>query len=705
MPSDFARVAAASVRVHLGDVQANQAEILARMRDMEAQGVALCVFPELCITGYTLGDLLAHEVLQRAAFAAMQAIAAETHDMAVVVGLPIRQGSRLFNCAAVLQGGKVRGVVPKVYLPNGNEFYETRWFVSGTQAQPVLDQGGVVCDFAPHLLFDTGSFAFAVEICEDAWVPMPPSSRYAIEGAEIIVNLSASDALVSKHPYRREMLKQLSGRLYAGYAYAGAGFGESTSDLVFCGYTGVYENGRLLHEGKRFTMQGDTAIADVDVQRLRYQRQRNGSFNQKGRTEPAMIRVALSTADRPEKQTLLRKIEPLPFVPGGAQGEENMEEIVRIQCLSLATRLSAIGCKTAVIGVSGGLDSTLALLVGARAFDLLGLPRAGLTAITMPGMGTGVRTKTNADRLMAALGVTLREISIEAAVRQHFADIGHDENDHSVVYENSQARERTQILMDIANQVNGIVLGTGVRTKTNADRLMAALGVTVREISIEAAVRQHFADIGHDEADHSVVYENSQARERTQILMDIANQVNGIVLGTGDMSEAALGFSTYNGDHMSMYNVNCSVPKTLVKSLVRYLSERDFAGTVRDVCHDIIDTPISPELLPVTAGELAQRTEDILGDYALHDFFLYHMLDSGSGPDRLRLLAGQAFAGVYDAAKIDAQLATFIKRFFAQQYKRNCVPDGPKVGSISLSPRGDWRMPADMSGALWKNRR
>jgi NAD+ synthase (glutamine-hydrolysing) len=631
MPSDFARVAAASVRVHLGDVERNTQEILARVREMEQQGVQLCVFPELCVTGYTLGDLLAHEPLQRAAFEAMKAIAAETGDMAVVVGLPIRQGSRLFNCAAVLQGGKVRGVVPKVFLPNGNEFYETRWFVSGTQAEPVLRQDGVECPFAPHLLFDTGAFAFAVEICEDVWVPMPPSNRYAMEGAEIIVNPSASDALVSKHAYRREMLRQQSGRLYAGYAYAGAGFGESTSDLAFCGYTGVYENGRALAEGKRFQLTGDSAVADVDLQRLRYHRQRNGSFHQMGRTEPAMVRVPLAVAETPTKETLLRKIEPLPFVPGGAQGDENREEIVRIQCLALATRLAAIGCQTAVIGVSGGLDSTLALLVGARAFDLLGLPRAGLTAVTMPGMGTGVRTKTNADRLMAALGVTVREISIEAAVRQHFADIGHDENDHSVVYE------------------------------------------------------------------------NSQARERTQILMDIANQVNGIVLGTGDMSEAALGFSTYNGDHMSMYNVNCSVPKTLVKSLVKYVSEQDFGGAVQSVCQDIIDTPISPELLPVSAGELAQRTEDILGDYALHDFFLYHMLDSGSGPDRLHLLARQAFAGVYDAAKIDAQLSTFVKRFFAQQYKRNCVPDGPKVGSISLSPRGDWRMPADMSGALWKS--
>ncbi len=629
MPSDFARVAAASVRVHLGDVEKNTAEILTRMREMEAQGVELCVFPELCVTGYTMGDLLAHEPLQKAAFDAMLRIAGETGDMAVVVGLPIRQDGRLYNCAAVLQGGIVRGVVPKVFLPNGNEFYETRWFVSGAQADSTLRAAG--CPFAPHLLFDTGSFAFAVEICEDVWVPMPPSSRYAMEGAEIIVNPSASDALVSKHAYRREMLRQQSGRLYAGYAYAGTGYGESTSDLAFCGYTGVYENGRVLAEGKRFQLAGDSAVADIDLQRLRYQRQRNGSFNQKGRTEPAMIRVTLDAADKPEKQTLLRKLEPLPFVPGGAQGEENMEEIVRIQCLALATRLDAIGCRTAVIGVSGGLDSTLALLVGARAFDLLGLPRAGLTAVTMPGMGTGVRTKTNADRLMAALGVTAREIAIGAAVRQHFQDIGHDENDHSVVYE------------------------------------------------------------------------NSQARERTQILMDIANQVGGIVLGTGDMSEAALGFSTYNGDHMSMYNVNCSVPKTLVKSLVKYLSEKDFGGTVLSVCQDIIDTPISPELLPVTAGELAQRTEEILGDYALHDFFLYHMLDSGSGPDRLRLLAKQAFAGVYDEAKITEQLTTFIRRFFAQQYKRNCVPDGPKVGSISLSPRGDWRMPADMSGALWKS--
>ncbi len=629
---DFVRVAAASLPVHLGDVSRNKAEILSRMAELDAQGVRLAVFPELCLTGYTVGDLLAHEALQRAAFDAMLEVAAATGDMAVVVGLPILAEGRLFNCAAVLQGGQVRGVVPKVYLPNGNEFYETRWFVSGTQASGTLTWPGGACPFAPHLLFDTGAYCFAVEICEDVWVPIPPSSRYAMEGAQIIVNPSASDALVSKHAYRRDMLKQQSGRLYAAYAYAGAGFGESTSDLVFCGYTGIYENGRALREGARFAMGGDSAVADVDLQRLRYQRQRNGSFFQQGRTQPPMVRVSVPQREADAPVPLLRRIEPLPFVPFG-EGEDNLEEIVRIQCTALATRLHAIGCKQAVIGISGGLDSTLALLVGVRAFDMLGLPRGGVHAITMPGMGTGKRTKANADKLMAALGVTAITIDIEAAVKQHFADIGHDENVHDVTYE------------------------------------------------------------------------NSQARERTQILMDYANKVNGIVLGTGDMSEGALGFSTYNGDHMSMYNVNCSVPKTLVKSLVRYLSGHDFEGAVRDVCMDIIDTPISPELLPVAEGELAQRTEDILGDYALHDFFLYHLLDSGSSPERLKRLAMQAFEGVYDEAKINVQLDTFLSRFFAQQFKRNCVPDGPKVGSISLSPRGDLRMPSDMSGALWKNRR
>ncbi|MDD3411784.1 MAG: NAD(+) synthase, partial [Eubacteriales bacterium] len=614
---DFARIAACSLRVHLGNVEENKREILARMKTLSARGVQAAVFPELCLTGYTLGDLLLHQPLQRAAWEAMLQLAAQTNDMAVVVGLPVNCKGRLYNCAAVLQGGRVRGLVPKTYLPNGNEFYETRWFVGGGQeSEPFFwTQGGEEegCELAAGQLFDMGDFTFAVEICEDLWTPLPPSSRYAVSGADIILNPSASNALVSKHAYRRDLLRQQSGRLYAGYAYAGAGFGESTSDMVFCGYTGIFENGRALSEGKRFTQEGDTAVADIDIQRLRYQRQRNGSFHQMPREE-FMTTVELSHNAFAPKAELLRPIEPLPFVPSGEHAQENLEEIARIQCTGLMTRLSAIRCKDVVVGVSGGLDSTLSLLVCVKAFDLLGLPRAGVHAVTMPGMGTGARTKSNADKLMEALGVSASEIAIGPAVRQHFADIGQDENVHDVTYE------------------------------------------------------------------------NSQARERTQILMDLANKVGGIVLGTGDMSEAALGFCTYNGDHMSMYNVNCSVPKTLVKSLVRYLSEQDFGDVVKAVCADVIDTPISPELLPVTEGELNQRTEDILGDYALHDFFLYHLMDSGSGPERLRALAGQAFAGVYDAAKIDEQLRTFLRRFFQQQYKRNCVPDGPKVGSISLSP-------------------
>ena len=630
MPSGFARVAAVSVRVHLGDVDANEREIAAAMERLRKKGVQVAVFPELCLTGYTLGDLLLHGLVQQRAWEAMLRLAAQTGDMAVVVGLPVNQRSRLFNCAAVLQGGRVRGIVPKLYLPNGNEFYETRWFVSGAQADAFYTADGEPVSFVPRQLFDMGEFTFAVEICEDLWTPIPPSSQYAVEGADVILNLSASNALVGKHEYRRQLLSQQSGRLYAGYAYACAGFGESTSDLVFCGYTGVFENGRALSEGPRFTMDGGMAVADIDVRRLRYQRQRNGSFHQmkRGGENVGMTAVGMTPAAE-ASLPLLRPIEPLPFVPSGPGAEERLEEIVRIQSTGLMTRLNAIHCKDLVVGVSGGLDSTLALLIAVRAYDALGLDRGGIHAVTMPGMGTGARTKSNADRLMEAL------------------------------------------------------------------RLSAS------EISIEKAVRQHFADIGQDESTHDVTYENSQARERTQILMDFANRVNGIVLGTGDMSEMALGFCTYNGDHMSMYNVNCSVPKTLVKSLVRYLGERCFGGAVGDICRDIIDTPISPELLPVQDGELAQRTEDILGDYALHDFFLYHLLDSGSGPERLRMLAAQAFSGVYEERRIREQLKTFLRRFFTQQFKRNCVPDGPKVGSIGLSPRGDLRMPSDMSCRMW----
>lgn len=634
--SSFTRVAAASVRVHLGDVRANEREIGEEIKDLASQGVQIAVFPELCLTGYTLGDLLLHDLVQKEALAATARIARSVGQMAVVVGLPFSDRGRLFNCAAVLQNGKIRGIVPKMYLPNGNEFYETRWFVSGAQASGEVEIEGETVPFSSELLFDIGACRFAVEICEDLWTPMPPSSRYAIMGADIIVNPSASNALVGKHPYRRELLSQQSARLYAGYAYAGAAFGESTSDLAFCGYTAVYENGRALSEGKRFMPSGGQAIADVDVGRLRFQRQRNGSYfqqyesNHVEMTRVSLARVAMEDSENAKGLRLLRHLDPLPFVPTGDDAKERMEEIVQIQTTGLMTRLTSIGCKDLVIGVSGGLDSTLALLIAVRSYQTLGLNLKGIHAITMPGMGTGLRTKSN------------------------------------------------------------------------ADKLMEALGVSASEISIEKAVRQHFEDIGQDESVHDVTYENAQARERTQILMDYANKVSGIVLGTGDMSEMALGFCTYNGDHMSMYNVNCSVPKTLVKGLVRYLGEECFNATVAAICLDIIDTPISPELLPVTEGELSQRTEDILGDYVLHDFFLYHLMDSGSEPKKLKLMAMQAFDGVYDEARINTQLATFLRRFFTQQFKRNCVPDGPKVGSIGLSPRGDLRMPSDMSWQMWR---
>ena len=627
MPEGFARIAAVSLPVHLGDVEANEREIASALDGLKQRGVQAAVFPELCLTGYTLGDLLLHGLVQERAWAALLRLAARTQGITAVVGLPFCHEGRLYNCAAVLGGGAVRALAPKTYLPNGNEFYETRWFVSGAGVRETVERDGVSCPLSPDLIFDLGGFTLGVELCEDLWTPLPPSSHLAVEGADILLNPSASNALTGKHAYRRALLSQQSGRLYAGYAYAGAGFGESTGDMVFDGYTGVFENGRALSEGERFSMAGGMAIADVDVRRLRYQRQRNGSFHQMPRREhgAALLRLP-PPCEAPAP--LLRAIEPLPFVPSGPDAAERMEEVASIQCMGLQTRLRAIHGERLVIGVSGGLDSTLALLVAARAFDALGLDRSGIHAITMPGMGTGGRTRSNADKLMAALGVTALEIPIGEAVKQHFRDIGQDENVHDVAYE------------------------------------------------------------------------NSQARERTQILMDYANRINAIVLGTGDLSEAALGFCTYNGDHMSMYNVNCSVPKTLVRRLVAHMSE-GFGAETAAVCRDVIDTPISPELLPVSDGELQQRTEDILGDYALHDFFLYHLMDSGASPDKLLLLACQAFEGVYGTDQVRAQLHTFLRRFFTQQFKRSCMPDGPKVGSVSLSPRGDWRMPSDMRYDLW----
>ena len=630
MRDGFIKVAAGTPKIRVADCRYNAEQIFTMMREADKQGVKVLCLPELCLTGYTCGDLFLQDTLLCGAEEGLQTILEATRnlDMVTVLGLPVRckWDNKLYNCAAVIQSGEILGLVPKTYLPNYGEFYEQRWFASGAGVETSVDLCGETVDMDAAGLFaceTVPNLVLGVEICEDLWATEPPSARLARGGATVILNLSASNELVGKSGYRRNLVVGQSGRLVCGYVYADAGEGESTTDLVFTGHNMIAENGALLAE-RRFAT--GLTISEIDVDRLAYERRRMTTFN--GQRQADLWRASFSLPL--EETRLTRAVSPAPFVPADAEDRaERCNEILKIAALGLKKRLEHTGARTAVVGLSGGLDSTLALLIAVRAYDALGLDRGGIHAVTMPGMGTGARTKSNADRLMEAL------------------------------------------------------------------RLSAS------EISIEKAVRQHFADIGQDESTHDVTYENSQARERTQILMDFANRMNGIVLGTGDMSEMALGFCTYNGDHMSMYNVNCSVPKTLVKSLVRYLGERCFGGAVGDICRDIIDTPISPELLPVQDGELAQRTEDILGDYALHDFFLYHLLDSGSGPERLRMLAAQAFSGVYEERRIREQLKTFLRRFFTQQFKRNCVPDGPKVGSIGLSPRGDLRMPSDMSCRMW----
>ena len=612
MPEGFARVAAVSVPVHLGDVQANLKEILSAMDALEKQGVQAAVFPELCLTGATLGDLVLRPEVQKAAWNALLALAERSGSMAVVVGLPVSVRGRVYNCAAVLQGGSLIGLVPQ------SNPEQTRWFANGADVYEELNANGRKVVLSADQLFDTGCFVFGVEVGANLCAACQPSVKLALEGADIILNPASASARVGRQDRRKKMLQAHTSRLHAGYAFVCPGFGESTGDYVYDGCTFVAENGTVLAEGERYSLNGGSAIADVDVEMLRFQRQKDAAFHTAPDGDVCIQQLnGVSEAALP----LMRKYEPLPFVP---QNEEGLEEIAQIQCMGLASRLKAIRCENLVIGVSGGLDSTLALLIAARTFDMLGISRKGIHAITMPGMGTGERTKTN------------------------------------------------------------------------ADRLMEALGVSASEIPIGPAVKQHFADIGQPEGKHDVTYENSQARERTQILMDYANKVNGIVLGTGDLSEEALGFCTYNGDHMSMYNVNCTVTKTCLRSLTCYLSAHSFDEQVAAICQDVVDTPVSPELLPVTEGELNQRTEDILGDYALHDFFLYHYMESGASREKLQLLAEHAFRGVYDAEKIAAQLKTFIWRFYTQQFKRSCAPDGPQVGPVSLSPRGGWDAPSDI---------
>ncbi len=630
MKYGFIKVAAASPALRVADCRYNAEQSVAAMQRAAAAGVRLLVLPELGLTGYTCGDLLLQPVLQQGALHALQTLLAVSAGlpMTTVAGLPLEVEGKLYNCAAVLHGGKILGVVPKTNLPNYGEFYEVRWFTPAPAEAKAISLLGQQVPFGTDLLFccrELPEYKLAVEICEDLWVALPPSTRHAMAGATVIANCSASDETIGKAEYRRELITGQSARLMAGYLYADAGRGESTTDMVFAGHDLIAENGRLLAETALFT--NEMIVTEIDVHRLTAERRRTNTWRAADSAGYTIIPFSLPA----EVTTLTRLIDPHPFVPAdSAERKQRCEAILTMQAEGLRRRLEHIGCPCAVLGISGGLDSTLALLVAVRALDLLGRPRTDMIAVTMPGFGTTHRTRSNAELLCEKLGVTLRTVSIAAAVRQHFKDIGHDES------------------------------------------------VT------------------------DTTYENAQARERTQVLMDIANRENGIVVGTGDLSELALGWATYNGDHMSMYGVNGSIPKTLVRYLVRHAAETCGDEALAAVLYDILDTPVSPELLPADeGGRIAQKTEDLVGPYELHDFFLYHFIRYGCPPQKLLYLAENAFAGRYDRAVILKWLRTFCRRFFQQQFKRSCLPDGPKVGSVTLSPRGDWRMPSDASAALW----
>ena len=633
----FLRVAAASPRVWLANPAKNAAEIIRMAGEAAGNGTSVLVFPELCVTGYSCADLFAQERLLTAAEEAVAQILKATKGLQLLlaIGAPVRFDGRLYNCALLLKEGKLLGIVPKTYLPNAAEFYEMRWFQSGDKlAQPVeAEYAGQKSLIGIRQLFRLGHATVGVEICQDLWVPLPPCTWAALAGAQVILNLSASNEALCKQDYRRMLVSSTSARLNAIYVYSSCGYGESTQDLVWGSSSIICENGAVLAENQRFGRESSVITADADVARLENVRARNVNFRETLAEVPAFVKVpAGEPAATDFEKELLKKVDPHPFVPSGNPEElsARCREILDIQTLGLCTRLEHIGCRTAVIGISGGLDSTLALLVTARAFDRLGWERSRIIGITMPGFGTSGRTKGNANVLMEKLGITRREISIVAAATQHLKDIEHP--------------------LD--------------KTDTT--------------------------------------YENAQARERTQILMDVAGQEGGIVIGTGDLSELALGWCTYNGDHMSMYGVNASIPKTLVRTLVSWAAKEHFADA-SDVLNDIVDTPISPELLPTDKdGKIAQVTEDLVGPYELHDFFLYQVMRWGFEPEKVLFLAKKAFAGSYSEAEIKKWLDTFYRRFFSQQFKRSCMPDGPKVGSVSLSPRGDWRMPSDVSSELWR---
>ena len=629
MKNGFVKVAAATPDIRVADVEFNTQNIINAMEEAQKNGAKILVFPELCVTGYTCSDLFDHSVLLKASRKALLEIAENTNDkdMLVFVGAPLEVNGKLYNVAAAMNQGEIIGFTTKTFLPNYGEFYEMRQFTPGPQTVREITFEGKKIPFGPQILFQAEGMeelVVAAEICEDVWSPVPPSIQAALEGATVIVNCSASDETIGKDTYRRALISGQSARLISGYIYANAGEGESTTDLVFGGHNIIAENGRILKESSRYV--NEIIYSEIDLQRITGERRKNTTFQPLD--EETLVRVPFTVEET--KTFLTRTFPKKPFVPSDEQTRaQRCEEILTIQAMGLKKRLAHTNARTAVVGISGGLDSTLALLVTARAFDMLGRDKKDIIAVTMPCFGTTDRTYQNACEMSKKVGATLIEVPI-------------------------------------------------------AD-----------------AVNIHFRDIGHDPEDHSVTYENCQARERTQVLMDIANKTWGMVIGTGDMSELALGWATYNGDHMSMYGVNASVPKTLVRHLVKYAADDTKDEALKNVLYDVLDTPVSPELLPPKDGDIAQKTEDLVGPYELHDFFLYFMLRFGYEPSKIFRIACMTFDGEYDKETIFKWLETFCRRFFSQQFKRSCLPDGPKVGTVALSPRGDWRMPSDACVAVW----
>ena len=629
MKDGFIKVAAGTPHIKVADCGYNQEQILQEIRKAAAAGVQLLVLPELCLTGYTCGDLFLQDLLLREAQEALEQLVHQTAEQEIycMVGLPVSVDCKLYNVAVFFGKGKILGCIPKVHMPNYSEFYEVRHFTAGSEAVRMISLAGQQVPFGTHLLFRCSQMPELVigcELCEDLWVPNPPSVEHAMAGATVICNPSASVEVTAKEGYRRQLVSSHAARTVSAYIYADAGEGESTTDVVFSAHNIISENGTILAESKRF--ENEMVITEIDIRKLSEERRRMNTYEVRSKQDYQVVDFDLTEREIP----LTRQFARNPFIPSDTvRRTERCEEIFMLQAMGLKKRLLHTGCQSAVIGLSGGLDSTLALLVTVRAFDLAGIARDKILGVTMPGYGTTDRTYQNA----------------------------------------LQMAER--------------------------------LGVQLKEVSIVPAVEQHFKDIEHDKAVQDITYENSQARERTQILMDLANQSNGLVIGTGDLSELALGWATYNGDHMSMYAVNVSIPKTLVRHLVQYVADTSESEELKRVLEDVLDTPVSPELLPPDHGEIAQKTEDVVGPYELHDFFLYYMMRFGYAPSKIYRIAVQAFAGAYEPAMILKWLKKFYWRFFGQQFKRSCIPDGPKVGTVALSPRGDWRMPSDASVAIW----